>query len=174
METRVKIIAIMASVREARVQIIAILASVLLLVVVLELVRRRRLLERYAVLWLLSAAVLVVLSVWRNLLAQIAHRLGIAYAPNALFLIAFGFVAVLLLHFSLAVSRLADQSKVLAQRLALLQARLAQLQGDETGVPAEVPSPDEPGGADLPAHLQGEEDQLLLLRGPGRRRWHRE
>jgi hypothetical protein len=170
METRVKIIPIVASVRETRVQIIAIVASVLLLTVVLELVRRRRLLERYAVLWLLSAAALVVLSVWRNLLEQIAHPLGIAYAPNALFLIAFGFVAVLLLHFSLAVSQLADQSKVLAQRLALLQERLAQLEGDETRMPAEVPSPDEPEGAELPAHLQGEEDQQLLLRGPGRRR----
>jgi hypothetical protein len=166
METRVQIIMIVASVNEARVQIIAILASVLLLVVVLELVRRRRLLERYAVLWLLSAAVLVVLSAWRNLLALIAHRLGIAYAPNALFLIAFGFVAVLLLHFSLSVSRLADQSKVLAQRLALVQERLARLQGDETGQPAEVPSPDEPEGTELPAHLNGEEDQLLRLRGP--------
>jgi hypothetical protein len=45
----------------------------------------------------------------------------VAYPPNALFLIAFGFVLVLLLHFSLAVSRLSDQTKVLAQRLALLE-----------------------------------------------------
>jgi hypothetical protein len=49
--------------------------------------------------------------------------IGIAYPPNALFLVAFGFVLVLLLHFSLAVSRLTDQSKVLAQRLALLEQR---------------------------------------------------
>jgi hypothetical protein len=48
----------------------------------------------------------------------------VAYPPNALFLIAFGFVMVLLLHFSLAVSRLSDQTKVLAQRLALLEERL--------------------------------------------------
>jgi hypothetical protein len=50
----------------------------------------------------------------------VADTLGVAYPPNALFLIAFGFVLVLLLHFSLAVSRMSDQIKVLAQRLALL------------------------------------------------------
>ena len=64
--------------------------------------------------------ILLALAVWRDLLADIADLVGVAYPPNALFLIAFGFVLVLLLHFSLAVSRLSDQTKVLAQRLALL------------------------------------------------------
>jgi hypothetical protein len=108
---------------DVRIQIVAIAASGLLLVVILELVRRRRLLERYALLWLLSALVLLALAVWRGLLEDIAAAIGVAYPPNALFFIAFGFVLVLLLHFSLAVSRLADQTKVLAQRLALLEER---------------------------------------------------
>ena len=60
------------------------------------------------------------LAIWRDLLAKVADLVGVAYPPNALFLIAFGFVLVLLLHFSLAVSRMSDQIKVLAQRLALL------------------------------------------------------
>jgi hypothetical protein len=94
-----------------------------LLLVVLELVRRRRLLERYALLWLVSAVVLLVLSAWKGLLGTISTAIGIFYAPSALFVIAFGVVMILLLHFSLAVSRLADQSKVLAQRLALLEER---------------------------------------------------
>lgn len=106
-----------------RVQIVAIAAAALLLLMLLELVRRRRLLERYAILWLFSALVLLGLAVWRGLLEDIANALGVASPPNALFLIAFGFVLVLLLHFSLAVSRLSDQNKVLAQRLALLEER---------------------------------------------------
>ena len=89
----------------------------------LELVRRRRLLERYALLWLFSAIVLLGLRSGAALLEQLADAIGIAYPPNALFLVAFGFVLVLLLHFSLAVSRLSDQTKVLAQRLALLEER---------------------------------------------------
>jgi hypothetical protein len=109
---------------DVRIQIVAIASAGVLLIVLLELVRRRRLLERYALLWLLSAMVLLGLSVWRGLLETVADAIGVAYPPNALFLIAFGFVLVLLLHFSLAVSRLSDQTKVLAQRLALLEERI--------------------------------------------------
>jgi hypothetical protein len=112
---------------DARIQIVAILAAAGLIVVLLELVRRRRLLERYALLWLFSALVLLGLAVWRGLLEDVASVIGVAYPPNALFLIAFGFVLALLLHFSLAVSRLSDQSKVLAQRLALLEERLGRV-----------------------------------------------
>jgi hypothetical protein len=108
---------------EVRIQIVAIVASAAILVVILELVRRRRLLERYAILWLFSAVVLLALAIWKGLLADLARAIGIVYPPNALFLIAFGFVLILLLHFSLAVSRLSDQTKVLAQRLALLEKR---------------------------------------------------
>src|SRR5918996_921232 len=111
---------------DSRIQIVAIVAAGLLFVALLELVRQRRLLERYAILWLFSALVLLGLSVWRELLEKLASAIGVAYPPNALFLVAFGFVLVLLLHFSLAVSRLSDQSKVLAQRLALFEQRLRE------------------------------------------------
>jgi hypothetical protein len=107
-----------------RIQIVSIIAAALVLLAIFELVRRRRLMERYAILWLASGIVLLALAIWRDALAKIASSLGIAYPPNALFLIAFGFVLVLLLHFSLAVSKLADQSKILAQRLALLEERV--------------------------------------------------
>ena len=107
-----------------RIQIFSIVAAVLLLFVILELVRRRRLLERYALVWLGSGLVILALAIWRGALTHLAQSLGIAYPPNALFVIAFGFVLVLLLNFSLAVSRLSDQTKVLAQRLAMLEERV--------------------------------------------------
>jgi hypothetical protein len=115
---------------DRRIQLVAIAGAIGLLLVVLELVRRRRLLERYALLWLFSAVVLLGLAIWRDGLARLASAVGIAYPPNALFFVAFAFVLVLLLHFSAAVSRLADQSKVLAQRLALLEERLAGAEGE--------------------------------------------
>jgi len=108
---------------EPRIQIVSVVASGLLLLGVLELVRQRRLLERYAILWLFSALVLMGVAISSQVLETIAELVGIIYPPNALFLVAFGFVMLLLLHFSIAVSRLADQSKVLAQRLALLEER---------------------------------------------------
>jgi hypothetical protein len=123
---------------ELRIQLVAIAASGALLLLVLELVRQRRMLERYALLWLFSALVLLGLAVWRDFLETISKALGIFYPPNALFLIAFGFVMVLLLHFSLAVSRLADQSKVLAQRLALLEERQDRAEAEVAGDPREL------------------------------------
>jgi hypothetical protein len=112
---------------ETRVQIVAILVTLGLLGVVLELVRRRRLMERYALLWLACAVILLGLSVWRNGLELFADAVGVAYAPSALFLVALGFILLLLLHFSLVISRLADQTKVLAQRLGLVQHELDEL-----------------------------------------------
>jgi hypothetical protein len=109
-----------------RIQLVSIVAASGVLFTVFELVRRRRLMERYALLWLSSGLVLLGLAIWRGALEDLANGLGIAYPPNALFLIAFGFVLLLLLHFSLAVSRLSDQTKVLAQRLAMVEERLVR------------------------------------------------
>ncbi len=80
--------------------------------------------ERYALLWLFTAVVLLGLSLWRDLLEKIAAAVGIFYAPSALFAIAFALVTVVLLHFSVVISRLADQSKVLAQQVGILSARV--------------------------------------------------
>ncbi len=112
---------------EARIQIVAIAITAGLFAFVFELVRRRALMERYALLWLFASAILLALAVWRGLLETVASAVGIYYAPSALFVIAFGFVLVMLLHFSLSTSRLADQNKVLAQRLGLLQERVDEL-----------------------------------------------
>jgi hypothetical protein len=127
-----------------RIQIVSIIAAAVLLLAVLELVRRRRLLERYALVWLGSGLVLLGLAVWRGALTDLAKTLGIIYPPNALFVVAFGFVLLLLLHFSLAVSRLTDQTKVLAQRLALLEARVRKRESAESAESAaEGYSPEE-------------------------------
>ncbi len=85
---------------DTRVQIFAIVGSALLFVFVLELLRRRRLCEPYAILWLLASVVLLVLSVWDDLLDSLAELVGIATPANALFVVGFGFVLVLLLSFS--------------------------------------------------------------------------
>jgi hypothetical protein len=128
---------------QTRLQIISVLAAGGLFLFVFELVRRKRLLERYALLWLFAAAVLLGLSVWGDLLNRISDAVGVQYGPAALFAVALGFVVVLMLHFSLVISRLTDQNKILAQRVALLERRLdaatAQAGGDELDAP-EAPS----------------------------------
>ena len=113
-----------------RLQLVSIVGAAVLLIVVLELVRRRRLLERYALLWLGAAAVVLVLAAWSSALERLARALGIIEAPNALFFVALAFIVLLLLHFSAAVSRLSDQSKVLAQRLAIMEHRLGRVEAE--------------------------------------------
>lgn len=107
-----------------RIQLVSVLVAGILLLGVLELVRRRRLLERYAIGWLTAAVITLAFALWSDGLGWLAARLGIIYAPNALFFMALGFIVLLLLHFSAAVSRLTDQTKILAQRLAILESRL--------------------------------------------------
>jgi hypothetical protein len=132
---------------ESRIQAVAIVAAALILFLIFELVRRRRLMERYALTWLGSGLILLALAIWRGALKTISDALGIFYPPNALFLIAFGFVLLLLLHFSLAISRITDQTKVLAQKLALLEQRVrAAEEGDADPEYAAAPEREHVGG----------------------------
>src|SRR6266536_6639527 len=102
-------------------------ASVLLVLVVLELIRKRRLRERYALLWLATGVVLLVLSAWRSGLNTIAGWVGVTgYPPAVLFAVATLFILLVLLDYSTVISRLSDQNTVLAQRLALLEQRLRE------------------------------------------------
>ena len=109
------------------VSIVAGIASICLLLVVLDLIRRRRLRERYALLWLATGVVLLVLSVWRSGLNTIADWVGVTgYPPAVLFAVAVLFILLVLLDYSTVISKLSDQNTILAQRLGLLEQRLRE------------------------------------------------
>jgi hypothetical protein len=109
------------------VSILGALASFLLVLVVLELIRTRRLRERYALLWLLTGIVLTALAAWRNGLNTIAGWFGVrGYPPAVLFAVGMLFILAVLLHYSTVISRLSDQNTILAQRLALLEMRVRE------------------------------------------------
>ncbi len=114
-----------------RVEIVALLGSVGLLGFVLELVRRKKLAEGYSLLWLLTSIVLLILSLWRELLDVLAGLVGIFYPPAALFVVGFGFVLLILLQFSVVVSSLSAENRGLSQKLAIMDWRLRQLE-DQT------------------------------------------
>ena len=115
------------------VSIAAAIASLVLLLAVLELVRRRRLREKYALLWILTAIVLLVLSVWRGAVTSIATALGVSYGPTVLFAVGALFVLVVLLHYSTVISALTDRTVALSQQLAILEERLRRLETDQSG-----------------------------------------
>jgi hypothetical protein len=128
-----------------KAQIVAVIVAGIFLGVVLELVRRRRLVERYALLWMLGAVALLVLAVWRGALGGLADLIGVISPPNALFLIALGVIFVLLLHFSIATSRLSEETKILAQEVARLDAEARAARGalvnggGASGPPSQAP-----------------------------------
>ena len=121
-----------------RISIAAAVGSLLLLLIVLELIRGRRLKERYALLWLVTGVVLLVLSAWRGGLNTIAGWLGVSgYPPAILFAAAIMFVV--LLHYSTVLSGLTDDNVLLALEVALLRARVDALERDEAREPATEP-----------------------------------
>lgn len=116
-----------------RVSIAAAVASLLLILVVLELIRGRRLKERYALLWLATGSFLLALSVWRQGLNTVADWVGVAYPPAILFAAATLFVVVVLLHYSTVLSRLTDDNVRLAQEVGLVRERLRSLEVAQEG-----------------------------------------
>jgi len=121
------------------VKILAIAGSATLLVLVLELIRRGRLKERYSLLWLFSGIVLLVLSLSRSLLEYFSRLIGIYYPPSLLFLIAFVFLLLITLHFSAVISGLSEKNKRLTQDIALLHQAVEEL---KQSLMEQVKSPD--------------------------------
>lgn len=109
------------------VKVLAITVSASVLFVVFELIRRGRLKERYALLWLFSSLVMLALSLSRSLVEYVAGLVGIAYPPSLLFLVAFGFLLLITLHFSVIISGLSEKNKRLAQEIALLRQSLEDM-----------------------------------------------
>ena len=104
-----------------RIQIIAILGSLIIVLLVFWLIRRRKLREEYSFLWFGASIGMIVTSIWRESLEVLADLTGVYYPPSILLLggIIFGFL--LAVHYSVSLSRLEEQNKRLAQELALLR-----------------------------------------------------
>lgn len=104
-----------------RITILSVCLSVVLLLYILEMVRRRRLREEYSILWLFGSGVILLLSVKQSWLIYLAQAVGIAYPPSFLFLLGILFIMLILIHFSIAISKLYQMNKRMAQDIALLK-----------------------------------------------------
>jgi hypothetical protein len=109
-----------------KVSIVAAIAAIILLALIFELIRSRRLQERYALLWLATGGVILFFALWRGALGRFADLIGIAYPPSALFVVASFFILIVLLHYSTVISELSERNLALAQRLALLEQELKE------------------------------------------------
>jgi hypothetical protein len=137
---------------ETRAQVIALIATIAIFLLILDLVRRRKLAERYALLWLSAAVVLLVLAIWTDGLDVIANAMGIELPANAIFILAFAVAFLLLLNFSVATSRLSEETKILAQEAARLDQELRGARGETPGAN---------GSSDSAAAEQGKHDRPI-------------
>jgi hypothetical protein len=125
---------------DPKTRAIAIGGSLIVLLMVIELVRRRRLKEEYSVLWIVTALVMLVLSVWYELLVKITSLIGAVLPTSTLFFFGLVFVLLMLLHFSVRVSLLERRITALAQEVGLMNARrkpeeTSELEDDEEAEP---------------------------------------
>lgn len=114
---------------DTRVRLIAIAASLILLVFIVDLVRRRKLKEEYSLLWVLTALVLLVLATWLDLLQWITDLVGGVALSSTIFFFGLMFVFFMLLHFSLRVSALERTLTALVQEIGLQNAQRRPLAG---------------------------------------------
>jgi hypothetical protein len=111
-----------------KVQIIVGVISLILLFVTFELIRKKRLREEYAILWLFTGVVVLLFSLWPEFfLSQFFVKITGIFYLSAVVLIAFSFLLLIVLHFSVVISKLTSQQKDLAQRYALLKLELNEL-----------------------------------------------
>jgi hypothetical protein len=108
-------------------QIAAIIVSAAFTVAVIDFIRRSKLKERYALLWLAAGVAMIVLSAWNTLLVKVTKLLGFELPSNGAFAVVLLFLILIVFHFSIAVSTEAERAKRLAQEIALLKERLRQI-----------------------------------------------
>ena len=103
-------------------RVFAVAASVVVFAVIVELVRRRRLREEYAFLWVATSLGMIVLASWYGLIERLTHAIGAVTVTTTLFLFGLLFLLLISVHFSTVISKLTVQVRRLTQELAILQA----------------------------------------------------
>jgi hypothetical protein len=121
----------------SRTQVITAIGAVLLALYVLDLVRRRRLSEEYSLLWVVSTVIVAALGFSTPLLVWVSRALGIVQENSTVFAFGLTFSLAMLLHLSVRLSRLGQESQALGRELALLRHELEELRGG--GAPADAP-----------------------------------
>jgi hypothetical protein len=139
----------------ARLTIVTIVVAVLAFLLVFELLRRRRLRQKYAFLWVLIAGLTVVLSVFPDLLQGASSLLGIAVPSNLLFLASLLILFGVSLQLSIEVGVLEEQTRRLAEEIGALRLRMEDVESRaRTARPASEQSADE-----TPVEADGEVDR---------------
>ena len=108
------------------ITVVAVVVAVITIATLFRVLRSGHLREKYAVLWILVGLTIVVVGLWPGLLGILSTWLGVQVPSNLLFFLAIVLLLGVSLHLSLAVSRLEDEARTLAEEVALLWARIGR------------------------------------------------
>lgn len=114
-----------------RLQLIATLLSLIFLFYISRLVLRNKLREEYSILWICCAVLLLAFSFYERGLEIVAGWLGFAIPSNLVFSASIFAIFIYLLHLSVVASKLQRQNKQMAQKMALLERRLVEMEKKE-------------------------------------------
>ena len=103
------------------------MVSIVFFVVTFEFIRKKYLREEYAILWLFTSSIIAVLSLWPGLVNVLSRITGLYYI-TAVLSIFFAFIIAVLMHYSIAISRMKEMNKELTQKCALLELRVKELE----------------------------------------------
>ena len=103
-----------------RIRIIAILICIFLVAYVFELVRRRHLSEEYSMGWLVAGSMMLILSISEGLLVWVSNLVGATLFTSTLFFFGLVFLVTICLHFSIRISALTNQVRILTQHMGIL------------------------------------------------------
>jgi hypothetical protein len=112
---------------QLRTQLLVIFLGIVMLVFILNMVRRKQLREQYSLLWLFSAGVIILCAAFIRQVDRLSHLVGIHYPPAFLLMVAILLVLMLQFHFSTVISNLREQNKSLTQDLGILAAEVREL-----------------------------------------------
>jgi|tagenome__1003787_1003787.scaffolds.fasta_scaffold19797740_2 hypothetical protein len=107
-----------------RLTILTAITGVVLVVFIVELLRRRQLREKYVVLWLVVGVAAIPLAFFPDLIDKAADLVGVSYGVNLILFLGIMFLLLTCIHLSWEVSRLEEKTRVLAEEVALLRARM--------------------------------------------------
>jgi len=105
---------------DLRIRILTIGGALGILLMVVELVRRRKLKEEYSVLWVITAVLTLLVSVWFAALQGVTDAIGAISPASTLFFFGLLFCIILLLHFSVRISSLERRLTSLVQEVGLM------------------------------------------------------
>lgn len=110
--------------------VLGIVASVLVLVVVIELLRRRRLRERHAIWWFVAGVLALIVSVFPGTLLWGSKLIGVEVPTNLIFFVSIAILFLVCLQASAELTELESKTRRLAEQTALLELRIEQLEND--------------------------------------------